>query len=131
MTSVPAVTDAELAILEQLWKTAPQTTRALVEAIYPSRTPSDIATVQKLIQRLEAKGLVARDRGARIHQFSPTVSCEAYGGDRLAELADRLTEGSVAPLLLHLVNSQALTAGELAELREVLNTTASNRKGQS
>lgn len=128
---MPPVTEAELAILERLWDAAPQSARQLAGRLYPRQTPSDIATVQKLIQRLEGKGLVIRDRGERVHEFRPAVSRETYAGNRLAELADRLTEGSVAPLLLHLVNSRKLTARELAELREILDQGTPTRKGRS
>ncbi len=65
----PAVTEAELAVLELLWLESPRTARQLTEQLYPPGTPSDVATVQKLLQRLEAKELVARDRSQRVHTF--------------------------------------------------------------
>lgn len=117
----PAVTEAELAVLELLWTESPRTARQLTERLYPAGTPSGVATVQKLIQRLEAKGLVARDRSERTHAFVATVTREEYAGGRLAELADRLSDGSLAPLLMHLVSSRRLSGPELAELRKTLD----------
>ena len=127
----PAVTEAELAILELLWSESPRTARQLTERLYPPGTPSDVATVQKLLQRLEAKELVARDRSQRVHAFEATITREEYAGSRLADLADKLSDGSLAPLLLHLVSSQRLNAAELAELRKVLDAAPKTRKGRS
>ena len=131
MPSIPAVTEAELAVLELLWLQSPRTARQLTERLYPPGTASDVATVQKLLQRLEQKGLVTRDRSERTHVFSATVSREEYAGGRLAELAERLSDGSFAPLLMHLVSSRRLSARELAELRRVLDEAPSKRKGKT
>lgn len=126
----PAVPEAELAVLELLWIESPRTTRQLTERLYPSGSPSDVATVQKLLQRLEAKRLVDRDRSERTHAFSPTVTREEYAGGRLAELAQRFSDGSLAPLLLHLVSSRKLSAKELADLRRVLDEAPKPRKSR-
>ena len=127
----PAVTEAELAVLELLWLESPRTARQLTEQLYPPGTPSDVATIQKLLQRLEAKELVARDRSQRVHAFQATITREEYAGSRLADLAQKLSDGSLAPLLLHLVSSQRLNAAELAELRKVLDAASKSRKGRS
>lgn len=131
MSHLPAVTEAELSVLEMLWNESPQTARRLTERLYPPGSPSDVATVQKLLQRLEAKGVVTRDRSERIHTFSAAVSREEYAGGRLAELADRLSDGSLAPLLMHLVASRRLSPQELGELRRVLDSAPKSRKGRS
>jgi BlaI family transcriptional regulator, penicillinase repressor len=133
----PAVTEAELAVLEALWNEAPQTARQLAQRLYPPAAPSEMATIQKLLQRLEGKGLVVRDRSARTHTFSPAVAREEYAGGRLAELAERLSDGSLTPLLMHLVAQRRLSDRELAELRRVLDeaprsrTSRKPRKGRS
>ena len=131
MSSLPEVTGAELAVLELLWTESPRTARQLTERLYPPGTPSDVSTVQKLIQRLEQKGLVSRDRSERTHTFAAAISREGYAGQRLAELADKLSAGSLAPLLSHLVSSRRLSERELTELRSVLDAAPRRRKGKS
>ena len=49
------VTAAELAILEQLWNHESAAVKDLSGWLYGASTPSDIATVQKLLARLEGK----------------------------------------------------------------------------
>src|SRR5262245_55587135 len=53
---LPDVTDAELAILQVLWDQGLATIRQITEAMYPQVTDARCATVQKRLERLEAKG---------------------------------------------------------------------------
>ncbi len=84
------VTEAELALLQSLWDEGPATIRQLVERVYKQSGPSVYATVQKLLDRLEAKGFVARDRGAPIHVFSAAIDRDDLIGRRLRAVADSL-----------------------------------------
>ena len=64
------VTEAELALLQSLWDAGPATIRQLVERVYQQSGTSVYATVQKLLDRLEAKGCVTRDRNGPVHVFA-------------------------------------------------------------
>src|SRR5437870_4622232 len=96
------VTDAELAVLQVLWEGRPAAIRQITEAIYPAATDAKYATVQKLLERLEEKGHVARDRSQHAHLFSARTSRDVLVGNRLRAMAEELTGGSMAPLLAHL-----------------------------
>ncbi len=118
------VTDAELAVLKALWQSGPQTARALTESIYPGGAESEFASVHSFLQRLERKGLVARDRTAAVHIFSAAVSQASVVGSELSALADRLGDGSIAPLIMHLVEEKRLSTEEAAEIRRMLDNYA-------
>ena len=64
------VTDAELAILQALWDQGPATIRQLVDRVYGKDGTSVYATVQKLLDRLEVKECVSRDRSGPVHVFA-------------------------------------------------------------
>jgi predicted transcriptional regulator len=115
------VTDAELAILQILWDRGEATVRDLVDQLYPSGTPSDLATVQKLLKRLEDKGCLGRNRSSWPHQFRPAIQRDELIVRRLQSTADDLCSGSLAPLLTHLVQSQELTGEDRSKLRALLN----------
>src|SRR4051794_2638596 len=117
----PQATDAELAVLKLLWDGQPLTARAICEQLYPSGTPSDQATVQKLLQRLEQKRLVVRDRKTFAHRFRASVTREALAGNQLQALAEKLTDGSLVPFIIHAVESKQLSAAERDEIRRLLN----------
>ncbi|MEM7308431.1 MAG: BlaI/MecI/CopY family transcriptional regulator [Planctomycetota bacterium] len=112
--------NAELAVMELLWIQDRLTSRAIRERLYPEATKAQHGTVQKLLQRLEEKGYIHRDRTLAVHLFSAAVSREAYAGGQLESLADKLTGGSLAPLLTHLIEERRLPADELRRLREIL-----------
>ena len=84
------VTDAELAVLKVLWARGPLTAKAITEAIYPDGAESEFAAVHSFLQRLERKGLVARDRSSFVHVFSPTASQADILGQELKTLVERL-----------------------------------------
>ena len=115
------VTDTELAILQVLWDGGPATIRRLTEALYPTGSDAYYATVQKLLERLEAKGHVVRDRSSHAHRFSARTDRDALVGRRLRAVAEQLTGGLMAPLLTHLVRAEALTAKERQELRQLID----------
>ncbi|QEG43604.1 BlaI/MecI/CopY family transcriptional regulator [Roseimaritima ulvae] len=117
----PDATAAELAILEQLWQHGASSIKTLAQSLYGAATPSDIATVQKLLSRLEKKGFVQRNRGEWPHLFDAVVAREDLIAQRLQATADELCEGTMAKLLTHLVGSTKLTAAQRRRLRNMLD----------
>jgi BlaI family transcriptional regulator, penicillinase repressor len=115
------VTDAELAILRRLWDGGTATIRQLTDELYPGGGASRYATVQKLLERLEGKRHVTRDADDVPHRFSAAVGRAELIGRRLRTMADKLCDGSLAPLLTNLVESRALTPREIGELRDLID----------
>ena len=118
---IPDVTEAELTVLQCLWERGPATIRQLTDALYPGGGDSHYATVQKLLERLEEKGHVRRDRSSHAHKFTAVTARDTIVGQRLRDVAEKLTGGMMAPLLTHLVRAEALTAKERQELRQLID----------
>jgi BlaI family transcriptional regulator, penicillinase repressor len=112
--------DAELAVLNELWDRGPATIRQLTDSLYPRGTGAHYATVQKLLERLEAKGCVLRDRRALAHVFRADIDRDELIGKRLQAVAEKLCGGSLTPLLTNLMRSTRLTAKERRELRALM-----------
>ena len=115
------VTDAELDVLKVLWDDGPSTIRRLTDRLYPGRGTAHYATVQKLLERLESKSHVSRRLEGRVNVYSAVVDRQGLIADRLREMADRLCEGSLTPLLTHLVGRAKLSEGEVTQLRELVD----------
>jgi predicted transcriptional regulator len=113
---LPNIADAEWAVLQQLWEQGPATVRQLADVLYPRGGPSEYATVHKLLERLEAKGYVRRDRGAGVYVFRATVERDAVIGQQLEALVEKMCGGSLQPLLSNLIRVKGLTPDELREL---------------
>lgn len=115
------LTDAQFAVLETLWRDGPQTIRKLTAALYPSQTTSDYATVQKLLEQLEEKNCVWRDRSQMAHVFKAIVDREDLIDSQLRDLADKLCDGSITPVLMRLVEGGKLSKRERDALRKILD----------
>jgi predicted transcriptional regulator len=121
--ALPDVTDAELAVLRSLWDHEAVTIREMVDIIYPNGTASHHATVQKLLERLEQKECVRRDRRAWPHVYEAVIDCDDLIARRLRLLAEQLCGGSLTPLRKCLLKIDRLSAKERDELRALLEPT--------
>ena len=118
---LPDVTDSELAVLDVLWEQPEATIRQITETIYEDYSASAHATVQKLLERLEGKGCVNRDRSGFAHRFRASVDRGDLIGRQLEVVADKLCEGSLTPLLLHLAGRTPLSAEERRLLKKLVD----------
>lgn len=115
------ITETELSLLNELWQRHSATVPELTEALYGNTAPALLATVRKLLDRLEAKGCVERDRGRWPHHYSAVVKREELAGNRLQAAADELFDGDLTPLLTHLVRSRKLSAKDREKLRKLFD----------
>ena len=107
--------------MDLLWENDRMTAREIRERLYPDATKAQHGTVQRLLQRLEDKGYVERDRTLSVHFFSAAISRQTYAGQQLESLADRLTAGSFAPLITHLVEEKKISRDEIKRIRVILD----------
>lgn len=120
------VTAAELAIMEQLWERGTASAKDLSLALYGADSASEIATVQKLLSRLESKACVGRDRERWPHQFHAILTREELISQRLQATADELCDGTLNSLLTHLVKSKKFSSKQRQSLRKLLEDLDSN-----
>ena len=115
------VTEAELALMQRLWEMNRASIRQLTDALYPpAGGAAQYATVQKQLERLEAKGFVRRDRALFVHVFEPAVDRDELIGRRIRSVAEKLCGGSLVPILSHLARSKSLSDKERRALRELI-----------
>ncbi len=124
------VTASELLVLQMLWEGGGATVRQLVERLYPSGSPTAPPTVQKLLERLEAKGCVARDRSGQVQTFRATLDRATLINRRLRNLAEDLCGGSITSLLSHLVQDEGLGVSERSALRKLVDEWDSQDRGK-
>jgi BlaI family transcriptional regulator, penicillinase repressor len=56
-----------------------------------------------------------------VHRFSPALTREVYAAGQLETLTHKLTGGSLAPLITHLLEEEKLSSDEIARLRRALD----------
>jgi BlaI family transcriptional regulator, penicillinase repressor len=114
------ITDSELAVLRILWDRGTATIRQLTDVLYPLGEAAQYATIQKLLDRMEVKGYVRRDRTLYVHVFTAVLDRDALIGRRLRSLAEMLCDGSLTPLLTHLARANDLTDEDRLALRAIV-----------
>jgi BlaI family penicillinase repressor len=116
------MTEAEHAILDHLWQHGQASIRQITDALSPADPgPTRYATIQKQLERMEAKGLVKRDRKLFVHLFEPALSREDLIGRKLQTVVDNLCGGSLVPLLSQLTRVRKLSPKERKALRDLLD----------
>jgi BlaI family transcriptional regulator, penicillinase repressor len=138
------ITEAEMAVMQVLWRKAESpppsggsgitgaSTRQIADEIYGERAGVvQYATVQKQLERLEAKGFVKRDRTLFVHLFAASVGRDELVGRRIREMADKLCEGSLAPVLSHLFKAKPLTERERRALRALIDDVDDRSAGDA
>jgi predicted transcriptional regulator len=108
-----------LDVLKVLWERGDGTVRDILAALPRKRWA--YTTVQTLLNRLEAKGFVASERGGPAHVYSAAVSREQLLQQRLNDLSERLCEGTASPLLMALVEGVRFTPEEIDRFRRLLD----------
>jgi predicted transcriptional regulator len=122
------ITDAEWAVLKLLWEQRAATVRQLTAVLYPRAGASEYATVHKLLERLQAKGYVRRERQGGVYVFRSAVDRDGVIGQQLETLVEKLCGGSLQPLLSHLVRARGLKPEELRELLALVDSLDAKTK---
>jgi BlaI family transcriptional regulator, penicillinase repressor len=120
-------TDAELYILNVLWRLGPSTVRQAHEELSQLK-PWQYATTLKLMQIMAGKGLLERDDSVRSHVYRPAVAREHTQRQLVGRLIDRAFEGSVGSLLLGALDARPASKKELDNLRQLIDERAKGRK---
>jgi predicted transcriptional regulator len=120
-------TDAELDILNVLWKTGPATVRQVHEII-SQRRPAQYSTILKFMQIMADKGLLLRDEGQRAHIYKAARPREWTQKQLAGHLLERAFSGSAKALLMGALSARKTTKSELAEIRKLVDEYAKGAK---
>jgi BlaI family penicillinase repressor len=85
-------------------------------------------TVLKLMQNMTDKGLVHRDESSRTHVYAAASSEEQTQRQIVADLLDRVFDGSAAKLVMHALATANTSRDELAEIRKLLDKKRGGRR---
>ncbi len=114
-------TDAEMSVLEVLWKHPEGVPiREIVLAVYGRHEHSLHGGVKSFLDRLMEKGLAWVEKSGFAHRFFASISRQEFVGRHLKQIADSHFGGSLAPLLLSLLDQTKLKAGERAALEKMI-----------
>jgi BlaI family transcriptional regulator, penicillinase repressor len=117
------LTPLELEIMQALWEMGPCT----VSEVQPKlREQLAYTTVQTMLNVLLRKKKVKREQEGRAFRYRPVVSRERAMGSALNDMVKRMFGGSSEALLMAMVDTQQISAEELARVAERLAAAERN-----
>lgn len=119
-TELPRPTDAELEILKVLWRRGPSTVREVFETLGENKV-TGYTTVLKTMQIMAEKGLVVRDESERAHRYEPAAPEDETQRRLVGDLLRKAFDGSAKKLVMQALSTERATAGELDEIRSLLD----------
>jgi BlaI family transcriptional regulator, penicillinase repressor len=128
MTNEHDLPDAELDVMTCLWRVPAATAREIREMLQ-GRRPMAHASVCTLLNRLETKGLVVRQRAPVGKAFLYRAASEPQRAHRrlVKKLLDGVFGGNGVALVASLLESRPPSENELAELEQLLKDLRDNQ----
>lgn len=117
------LTEAELRIMQVLWRKGPATVQQILDAlpVAPALAYNSILTI---IRILEKKGYVAHSKDGRAHVYQPLVEQEEASRSEISRLVSRFFRDSHEDLVLNILGERGIDPAELARLRAMLEAAA-------
>lgn len=120
MAKTNKLTPVEWEIMEAVWELGGSPSiRDVVEHAFP-RGEKAYTTVLTIMNILEKKGLLTRQKIGLVNFYSPVKSRDQMVKTEFSLLLSRAFNDSVPALASHLINSQNLSLKELETIKEIL-----------
>ena len=114
------ISDSELVVMQELWKTPQLTARELTDKLMLQTDWSE-PTIKTLLLRLLRKNAVKRSKKDKVFIYTALVSKDEYSFMASRSLLDRLFNGLTADFLTCLVKNNSLSSQEINSLKELLD----------
>ena len=116
----------ELEIMKVVWD-RDKATVAEVQRSLSRNPPRAYNTILTMMRKLEAKGYLAHATEDRTFIYHATISQDNVRRSVLADIVDRVFDGSAQLLVSGLVDYKKLSAREVREIRDLLGAHAARR----
>ena len=117
--------DLEKAVMEILWAHGPLSGREVYEKIRPYHQVA-LTTILTILNRLQKKGLVKKELGAKIFLFRPVVSQEEWKNSLILEYLQRAL--SLSPEAVISNFADILTQLSPTEFYQIITTIVEKRR---
>jgi BlaI family penicillinase repressor len=125
--SAPKLSKMEYRIMEALWEMGEPSLREIQE-FFPGEARPAYTTIQTMVYRMEAKGIVQRLRKVgNFHLFAATITRDA-AQRRLVDDLLALFGGRSQLLMAHLIKGGKLSLADVKEAEKLLRKVSSKEK---
>jgi BlaI family penicillinase repressor len=113
------ISEAELEIMEALWRRAPRTAAEVADDVSSDKDWS-LQTVKTMLARLRDKGAIDHVKDGRRFLYSPLIARKDYVNGESQRFVDRLFGGKIMPLVAHLAERDALSDTDIEEIEQLI-----------
>ena|SRR5580704_1875558 len=114
-------TELELQILKVLWRRSPQPVSEVREALAQEERKLAHTSVITTLNTMVRKKYLKRVKNGKAFLFSPLVAEAEISRRMLRDVVNRVFDGSAKAVMLSLFDNEQVDAGELKELRRLIN----------
>ncbi len=111
------LTDAELRLMEVLWRIGPATVTDVADAL-PQEDPLAYSSVLTTLRILETKGYLRHGKEGRAFIYESIVARDEARENAVTHLLRRFFEDSPEQLMLNLIEGKKVSAKQLKRLRK-------------
>jgi BlaI family transcriptional regulator, penicillinase repressor len=120
MKRIPRISEAEWAIMKQVWAHSSCTANDVIQALTQADPSWHPKTIKTYLNRLVSKRALGFSKEGRAYVYRALVT-ESECVDAASEsFLERVFGGSLKPMLAHFVDSKKLSPQEIAELKRLL-----------
>lgn len=115
------LSQAELDVMEVLWRTGPATVKEVQADLAQDRKLA-YTTVATLLNRLRDKGYVEATEKNFAYEFRPLVQRDKVIRRKLDDLVKQVLRGDVSPLAAYIAENRKLTPKQIEALEEIVKS---------
>ncbi len=109
----------ELEIMKVVWEREQATVRDVSEGL-PSRHQRAYSTILTMMRKIEGKGYLVHEARDRTYVYRATITRNQVRRSFLADLVERVFDGSAQLVVSGLMDVRSLNRKELAEIRRLI-----------
>ena len=115
------LTTGEWAIIQAVWEHEPCAAPTVQEAL-AARMEWSYSTVKTMLDRMAAKGLLKTRRIRNLILYRSAITREQAQKGEIMGAVKRAFDGALTPMMQFLIDDNAFSAAELAELEALIKT---------
>lgn len=121
------ISNAELNVLNVLWQKSPISASKVVAQL-SKNTDWHEKTVKTLLNRLVKKQAIGFEKQGRSYLYHPLIAQSDYQRKESESFIERLFSGRVAPLVAGFARENKLSAKDVEELQQLIDTWQEENK---
>ncbi len=120
MKHVPRISETEWEVMKVVWAKAPRSAGEIISTLMRADPTWHPKTIKTFLNRLVGKQALGFRKEGRAYLYRALVTENDCVNDASETFLDRVFGGALQPMLAHFVERKKLSAGEIRELKKLL-----------